>query len=165
MLKLTKRSDYGLIALRHLAIAGDETPASASAKEISTAYRIPLPLLSKVLQILAKSGFLNSEQGTRGGYRLARPADRITTLEVIRAIDGPVILTSCFTHEGGECEQFDTCTVKSPLRKVHEGILSLLENTTVADLSADRGPLAATPLIAIHPAAATAASTVRKLTQ
>jgi len=164
MLKLTKRSDYGLIALRHLAIAGDETAASASAKEISNTYRIPLPLLSKILQILAKSGFLSSEQGTRGGYRLARPADRITTLEVIRAIDGPVILTSCFTHEGGECEQFDTCTVKSPLRKVHEGILSLLENTTVADLAGDHGAFAPNALIAIHPAA-DAASSTRKLTQ
>lgn len=164
MLKLTKRSDYGLIALRHLALAADELSASASAKEISTAYRIPLPLLAKVLQTLAKNGFLASEQGTRGGYRLARSADRITTLEVIRAIDGPVILTSCFTHDGGECEQFNTCTVKSPLRKVHEGILQLLEATTVADLASDKGAFGAASLIAIHPAGQMTTS-MRKLTQ
>lgn len=164
MLKLTKRSDYGLIALRHLALASDEVSASASAKEISNAYRIPLPLLAKVLQTLARNGFLFSEQGTRGGYRLARSADRITTLEVIRAIDGPVILTSCFTHDGGECEQFDTCTVKSPLRKVHDGILRLLEATTVADLANDDGAFGPAALIAIHPAGGMTNS-MRKLTQ
>jgi len=164
MLKLTKRSDYGLIALRHLALAADDVSASASAKEISTAYRIPLPLLAKVLQTLAKSGFLASEQGTRGGYRLARPAGCITALEVIRAIDGPVILTSCFTHDGDECEQFSTCTVKSPLRKVHEGILRLLEATTVADLASDNGAFKPVSLIAIHPAGNMTTS-MRKLTQ
>lgn len=151
MLKLTKRSDYGLIALRHLALTEAKAP-TASAKEISDSYRIPLPLLSKVLQTLVKGGFLASEQGTKGGYRLARPADEITTLEVIRAIDGPVILTACFTHEG-DCEQFDTCTVKSPLKKVQEGILQLLDSTTVADLSRDNDPLTRSQLIAIRSAA------------
>lgn len=164
MLKLTKRSDYGLIALRHLALTGDEPAVPASAKEISSAYRIPLPLLAKVLQILVRSGFLASEQGTRGGYRLARPAGRITTLEVIRAIDGPVILTSCFTHEGVECDQYETCTVKTPLRKVHEGILRLLEGTTVADLASDTGAFDPSSLVAIHPAPGAAGAT-RKLTQ
>jgi Rrf2 family protein len=148
MLKLTKRSDYGLIALRHLALASEKGP-TASAKEISDTYRIPLPLLSKVLQTLVKGGFLASEQGTKGGYRLARPAGEITALEVIRAIDGPVILTACFTH-GGDCDQFDTCTVKSPLKKVHEGILRLLDSTTVADLSRDRDPLTRAQLVAIQ---------------
>ena len=163
MLKLTKRSDYGLIALRHLALGADDASASASAKEISTAYRIPLPLLAKVLQTLAKNGFLASEQGTRGGYRLARRAERITTLEVIRAIDGPVILTSCFTHDG-ECDQFDTCTVKSPLKKIHEGILQLLDATTIADLARDKGTFAPASLIAIHPAGQMT-TPMRKLTQ
>ena len=55
MLKLTKKADYGLIALRHLA-AGRKSRVSASAKDIAEAYRIPLPLLSKVLQKLAKAG-------------------------------------------------------------------------------------------------------------
>jgi len=151
MLKLTKRSDYGLIALRHLALNTVKSP-TASAKEISDSYRIPLPLLSKVLQTLVKGGFLASEQGTKGGYKLARPASEITTLEVIRTIDGPVILTACFTHEG-DCDQFDTCTVKSPLKKVHEGILRLLDSTTVADLSRDNDTLTRAQLVAIQTAA------------
>ena len=58
---------------------------------------MPLPLLAKVLQKLAKEGFLAAAHGTNGGYRLARDAGRISALEVIRAIDGPVFLTSCST--------------------------------------------------------------------
>ena len=71
MLKLTKKADYGLIALKHLAV--NRLPSS-SAKEIAETYGIPVPLLSKILQKLAKNGFLLSEQGTNGGYRLARDA-------------------------------------------------------------------------------------------
>ena len=134
MLKLTKKADYGLIALKHLADFG----GIASAKEIAETYHIPLPLLAKILQKLNKSGFVRSEQGNAGGYRLARDAKQISTLEVIRAIDGPIILTHCFTeHNGAGCQIASTCNVREPLRKVHEGILQLLGGITIQDLAKD----------------------------
>src|SRR5438876_3442124 len=109
MLKLTKKADYGLIALRHLACQAQNgsMKVTGSAKEIADRYRIPLPLLSKVLQTLVRNGLLVSEQGSSGGYRLARDPHEITALEVIRSIDGPIILTQCFTEhdEPIECEQ------------------------------------------------------------
>ena len=77
-----------------------------------------------------------SEQGTNGGYRLARDPSTITALEVIRSIDGPIILTTCFTSHG-DCDLSPQCTVREPLRKVHEGILKLLDNITITDLSSD----------------------------
>src|SRR3984957_16115468 len=135
MLKLTKKADYGLIALRHLA-----TGRCASTKEIADSYHIPMPLLSKVLQKLVRSGLLASEQGTNGGYRLSRPAQEITTLEAIRAIDGPVILTPCFKKHSG-CDQSDLCPVREPLRKVHEGILRLLSGIAIHDLSDGHMPI------------------------
>ena len=141
MLKLTKKADYGLIALRHLAVAHK----GASAKDIAEAYRIPLPLLSKILQKLARTGLLISEQGTHGGYRLARDPHEITALEVIRTIDGPIILTHCFT-EHAECDQSDLCPVREPLRKVHEGILRLLSSISIKDMSQEDMPIPA-----IHP--------------
>jgi Rrf2 family protein len=130
MLKLTKKADYGLISLKHLAMKG----GSASAKEIADSYRIPLPLLSKVLQKLARAGFLRSEHGSYGGYRLARPAGHITALEVIRSIDGPIFLTSCFTGATA-CDQSTCCTVREPLRKVHDGIQNLLSSISIADMA------------------------------
>lgn len=140
MLKLTKKADYGLISLKHLALKPGF--GAASVKEMGSAYRIPVPVLAKVLQKLAREGFLVSEQGTNGGYRLARDPQTITALEVIRAIDGPIILTTCFT-EHGECELSENCTVRAPLRKVHEGILNLLESITISDLSSDEAAEAA----------------------
>jgi Rrf2 family protein len=135
MLKLTRKADYGLIALKHIAMKN----GSASAREISDTYGIPLPLLAKVLQKLARSGFVNSEHGATGGYRLRREAGKITTLEVIRSIDGPVFLTSCFT-DSHECGLAGKCNVREPLRKVHEGIQRLLENITIADMCAEEEP-------------------------
>lgn len=134
MLKLTKKADYGLIALRHLAVgpAGE----AASAKEIAEAYGIPLPLLAKVLQKLAKGGLLVSVQGTNGGYKLARDARQISALEAIRAIDGPIILTSCFTSHD-RCGQSVRCSVREPLRKVHERILTVLEGTSISEMAED----------------------------
>jgi len=132
MLKLTKKADYGLIALKHL--ASGRSGGSASAKEIAATYRIPLPLLSKVLQKLARNGILESAQGTNGGYRLARAPGKISALEIIRTIDGPITLTSCYTKHG-DCDQSERCTVREPLRKVHEGILNLLGSITILDMS------------------------------
>ena len=134
MLKLTKKADYGLIALKHLVVHG---PESSSAKEIADLYGIPLPLLSKILQKLAKNGFLRSEHGTNGGYKLARDPREITALEVIRLIDGPVFLTTCFT-EHGYCCHTGKCIVRDPLQKVHEGILRLLASITMFDMSQEQ---------------------------
>lgn len=134
MLKLTKKADYGLIALRHLALN-----AHASAKGIADSYGIPLPLLAKILQKLTKTGLLQSLPGTNGGYKLARDPNKISALEVIRAIDGPIILTSCFTSHG-ECDQSEKCTVREPLRKVHEAILQLLGTIMISDMSRNAEP-------------------------
>jgi Rrf2 family protein len=140
MLKLTKKADYGLIALKHLAV---NAPASSSAKEIAETYGIPAALLSKILQKLVKDGFLRSEHGTNGGYKLARDPREITAYEVIRTIDGPIFLTACFT-EHGYCVHTDKCTVRDPLQKVHEGILRLLASISISDMSAE-SPKAETP--------------------
>ena len=143
MLKLTKKADYGLIAMRHLACQAK----TASAKEIADRYRIPLPLLSKVLQTLVRTGLLVSEQGATGGYKLSRDPHEINALEVIRSIDGPIILTQCFTEheEPTECDQSEMCPVREPLRKVHEGILRLLSGITIADLASDDMSIPAIP--------------------
>jgi len=147
MLKLTKKADYGLIALRHLAVRSER--GSSSAKEIADKYRIPLPLLAKILQKLARNGVLQSLAGTNGGYKLAREPRDISALEVIRAIDGPIILTSCFTSHG-ECDQSERCTVREPLKRIHEGIIELLATTSIADIAAEESagcaPEGSTPL-------------------
>jgi Rrf2 family protein len=138
MLRLTKKADYGLMALKYLAeqpyAGGDPGHApAASAKAIAEAYHIPPQLLAKILQTLTRGGILLSTAGTNGGYALARSAADITAFEVIRAIDGPLFITSCITIHG-TCDLHGTCTIKEPLRKVNDSIKDMLNGLTIADL-------------------------------
>ena len=131
MLKLTKKADYGLIAVKHLAEMDEQ--GSCSAKDIADAYGIPQAALAKILQKLVKSGLLVSQHGINGGYVLAREPHNISALEVIKAIDGPLFITSCGDEKHG-CYQSPKCTVKEPLRKVNQSIQQVLSRTSIADL-------------------------------
>jgi FeS assembly SUF system regulator len=152
MLKLTKKADYSLIALKHFALRQRETGEAVSAKEVSEVSGIPLPVLSKLLQKLGKSGFLVSECGSNGGYRLARDPGRISALEVIRAVDGPIVLADCFT-EHSTCGHTGRCTVRKPLKRIHEAILSLLSSVSIQDMLQEidePGEMAPPSLVALH---------------
>jgi len=143
MLRLSKKSDYALIAMKHLATRADG--GAASAREISEAYAIPLELLAKVLQRLVRARLLVSVQGTRGGYRLARPALGISVADVIQSVDGPVTVTAC-SPDDHACGQFTTCSIRDPLWKIKNRILETLTTVSVAELAAD--PPAPAPVTA-----------------
>ena len=134
MLRLSKKADYALMAMKHLALRGDR--GSSSAREIAELYDIPIELMAKVLQRLVRRGLLVSQQGTRGGYQLSRAPVQITVADVIQAIDGPVTVTACSTDDG-QCEQFSKCNVRDPLWRVRERILAALGECTIAELAAD----------------------------
>lgn len=134
MLKLSKKVDYALIAVRHLATHRHESSLSAS--DIAQVYGISAPLLQKVLQRLAKHGLLTARHGSSGGYQLARHPNDISALDIISAVDGPVVITSCVTSHGN-CDQSLTCTVREPLRRVNESIAQVLRSVTISQMSED----------------------------
>jgi FeS assembly SUF system regulator len=131
MLRLGKKADYGLMALRHL--ASPRAGAACSAREIAKAYGMPTELVAKILQRLAKAGLLVSQHGINGGYALARDPSEINAFEVIRALEGPLFITSCVTDRR-ECHQMTRCTVREPLRKVNDVIAQALREVTVSSL-------------------------------
>jgi FeS assembly SUF system regulator len=131
MLKLTKKADYGLIAMRHLAESSGE---AYSAKDLAEAYGIPQEALAKILQRLAKNGLLLSHHGVNGGYVLAREARKISVFDVIQAIEGPLLVTSCHTPTRGECEQSPRCNIREPLRRIGESIQGVLMRLSIADM-------------------------------
>ncbi len=133
MLKLSKKADYALIAVKHLATHGVESHSAAGIAEI---YRISPQLLAKVLQRLAKHGLVTARHGSSGGYQLARHPKDISALEVISAVDGPMMITSCVTNHG-TCDQSNTCTVREPLRKVNESIVQVLRAVSILQMSED----------------------------
>lgn len=133
MLRFSKKADYALIAMKHLALRGDQ---AASAREIAEQYGIPVELMAKVLQRLARRDLLVSHQGTRGGYKLSRSPRLMSVADVIQAIDGPVTVTACSTQDD-QCEQYATCNVRDPLWRIKERILMALGTCTIAELASD----------------------------
>lgn len=137
MLRLSKKADYALLAMRHLAAHSDR--GAMSARELAETYDIPPELLAKVLQRLVRSRLLESHQGIRGGYGLSRPALSISVVEVIQAIDGPLTVTAC-SEVDHSCDQYAKCNIRDPLWRIKDRIVSALAATSVADLAADVPP-------------------------
>jgi Rrf2 family protein len=134
MLRLSKKADYALMAMKHLATRTDVM--SASAREIAEAYDIPVELMAKVLQRLARRGLLASQQGTRGGYRLATAPSAISVADIIQAIDGPLTVTACST-EAENCGQYSKCSVRDPLWRIKDRILAALATCSLQEVSAE----------------------------
>lgn len=148
MLKISKKADYALMALQHIASVqfGDVTPGRlVNTKEIAEEYNIPLELLAKVLQTLAKHGMIESHNGPKGGYLLARRAGQITIGQILESIEGPLGITDCLHEKEGEiCMQLEHCNIRTPLLKVQDSIYQLLSNMTLQDM------MGGTPLITIQ---------------
>ncbi len=125
------------MAMRHLAEHAQS--GSCSAKDVADAYGIPQEALAKILQRLVKAGLLHSQHGTNGGYTLARDSGAISAFEVIRAIDGPLFITSCVTVRG-ECDQSDRCNIREPLRRVNHSIEEVLKSITISEMRDETAP-------------------------
>src|SRR3981189_3563668 len=132
MFKLSKKADYGLIAMKHL--ANHRQKHACSASEIAEEYGISSMLMAKVLQKLARQAPVVAKHGSSGGYQLAKEPAKISALEVITAIDGPVLITSCVTSHGN-CDATSKCSVREPLRRVNDSILNVLGTVTIAQMS------------------------------
>lgn len=134
MLRLSKRTDYALIAMRHLALNADR--GSASAREIAEEYHVPVELLAKVLQRLVRQGLLASHQGINGGYELARPAAAITVADVIEAIDGPLTVTAC-SEVDESCDQYAHCGIRDPLWRIKDRIVQALTTCSIHEMASE----------------------------
>ena len=136
LLKLTKRTEYGLIALLHLV---DREGEVVSVREVGDRYPLPRRVLAESLKDLGRAGIVESQRGAAGGYWLARSADAITLGEVVEALEGAPSLTSCqdlgAASADGECDVQPVCPIRSPLTRLRQGIWALLEGTTLRSLA------------------------------
>lgn len=135
MLQLTKRTEYGLIALTHL--AGREGEVT-SVREIAEEYHVPKRLLAEVLKELCRTGHLVSHRGANGGYSLSRPADRVTLGEVVAALEGRPSIASCESlgaFAGGSCDVEPKCPIRSPMQRIRSGIWNMMQRATLRDLA------------------------------
>jgi Rrf2 family protein len=135
LLQLTKRTEYGLIALTHL--AGREGSV-VSVREVAEHYAVPRRLLAEVLKDLARTGHVESHRGANGGYTLSRPAHETTLGEVVAALEGRPSIASCESlgaFRGGGCDVEPRCPIRSPMQRIRSGIWSMMQRTTLRDLA------------------------------
>ncbi|HED11380.1 MAG TPA: Rrf2 family transcriptional regulator [Caldithrix abyssi] len=132
MLRLSKKSEYAIIALVDLAGRQSEEPIPV--KQMAESYKIPGELLGKIFQTLKRSGLVYSVQGTKGGYQLSRSPREITLSEIIESIEGPISLMSCFSELDCDCLQFSSCTIKSPLQFIQNEIKNYFQQITLDTL-------------------------------
>lgn len=131
MLRLTKLADYGILLMTQLAQAPD---CRLTASDLADRTHVPLPTVSKILQMLLHQGLLESLRGANGGYRLAHAAGDITVRDIIRTLEGPIALTEC-NLESCVCEQEPYCSISGNWQRLNEAVLNALETISLADMS------------------------------
>src|SRR4029079_14716681 len=131
MIRITKQTDYGIVLLTHLA---GNPERQYNAPELAADEGLPLPMVSKILKLLARDGLLVSHRGVKGGYGLARPASEITMASIIDALEGPIAITECI-DTGGDCSHEPLCKVRSNWHRINEALRQALEGITLAEMA------------------------------
>lgn len=129
MLRITKITDYGFILLAQMATQDQDILHNA--KDLSGIIGVPLPTVSKVLKILTQGGILKSHQGSKGGYSLSKPANEISAVDIIEAVEGPVAITECSSIDG--CER--DCPVSNSWQQINHVVIDALKSLTLSDMS------------------------------
>jgi Rrf2 family protein len=133
MLQLSKKVEYALIALRHMAMNANGRVFTA--KEMAESYDISYELLAKIMQKLTKAGIVFSIQGMHGGYSLAKKPNEIHVSRIISIIEEEkATIAECYAEGGENCSIFDACTIRKPLGKMQHNLNALLENTTLEQI-------------------------------
>ena len=136
MLRMTKQTDYGIVLMTHLA---QDPRRHHSAPELASELRIPLPMVSKILKLLARHGLLVSHRGVRGGYSLARSPEEISVADLIAALEGPIAVTECIeeAHLGfpGDCSRESFCAVRANWQRINGAVRQALDSITLADMT------------------------------
>ncbi|MEE9167249.1 MAG: Rrf2 family transcriptional regulator [Candidatus Neomarinimicrobiota bacterium] len=131
MLKLTRKAEYALMAMRHM--RSSDPGNVSSAKEISERYHLPHPLLAKIMQELAKKRILKPFQGARGGYMLETDVENMSLREFFERLEGPLGIMDC--HFDSNCSVLENCNIRSPIERINVSMRNMLDNMTVYDIT------------------------------
>ena len=137
MLRFTKKADYGLMAIQYIAF--HQHDGVVNAKRIAEDLGIPAELLAKILQRLAKRRLIRSVNGPKGGYVLAREPRKVMVGEVIRAIEGPLSIVSCY--QDTECPQLGRCNIRRPVWMIQLSISKLLDGLSLEEMNSFKAPV------------------------
>ena len=131
MLKITRKVEYALIAMRYLHNEGKNK--TVSVKEIADKYSIPRALLAKILQQLGKHKIVKSIQGPSGGYRLAENSSNIKMTNFFEILEGPLGLMDCYFESN--CEQLNNCNIRIPINRINDNIRDMFNKLKLSDIT------------------------------
>ncbi len=131
MLRISKMTDYGVLLMAQMARAPEQV---YNAAELAALLRMTIPTVSKLLKLLARRGLLASYRGTKGGYRLARPPQDITLIEIIDVIEGHLGLTECTAVEGA-CVQEACCSLRGNWSWISQGVRHALRGINLLQMA------------------------------
>jgi Rrf2 family protein len=136
-MKLSKRGEYALRALIDLGIAREVGRSVLRLPEIAQKEQLPQKFLEQIVQSLRDAGFVESERGRFGGYRLAKSAEKITIGEIVRLVDGPLAPIGCVSQSAYEkcsCPDEAHCGLRMLMLDVRNAITGILDRYTIADV-------------------------------
>ncbi len=132
MIKLSRLADYGVLLMSQMARKPEEV---ANAHDLIDASGLPAATVSKLLATLARHELLESIRGSKGGYRLARPAADISVEQIIAAVDGPIAVTMCVDEDGDGCGVASFCTTQGYWQRINRAIKEALDKVSLADIA------------------------------
>ncbi len=137
MFALTRKTDYAIIALCHMAMSGGNL---CSARDIAERFGMPPALLMNILKTMCQQDLIRSIRGARGGYALAKPANELTLADIISAVEGPIRFFHCVGHQEDEdatCTIEPVCPEKRPAHLIFNRLTSFLRDITLEEIVAE----------------------------
>ncbi|MFB0517089.1 MAG: Rrf2 family transcriptional regulator [Candidatus Neomarinimicrobiota bacterium] len=127
MLKITRKTEYALMALGHLSQAASEDITKV--REIADTYDIPFPVMAKVMQRLAHKGFVEPIQGAQGGYRLRADLADVNLWQFLERMEGPLGIVDCVSED--DCTQMGSCNIRNPMQVIDHTLKSVFTRLTL----------------------------------
>lgn len=129
MNKIHRKVEYALISLRHMK---QKQPGQlTTVKEICRSYGCSFDATSRVLQMMVQKGLLKSEQGAQGGYLIQKDLGRVSLLDLIEMVVGPISVVKCLDTGKGECDMQVNCNVIAPLAYLNEQIIEFYKSINI----------------------------------
>ena len=131
MLKITRKVEYALIALRHMQLKQPEELTST--KEIATRYGVPQQLLAKTLQHMARDGIIEAVQVSAGGYRVSTNLDQMSMKDFFEKLEGPLGMMDCYFDS--DCIQIGACNIRIPIQRINDNMRNLFSQMSVQEVT------------------------------
>ncbi|MBF60340.1 MAG: Rrf2 family transcriptional regulator [Halomonas sp.] len=138
-----KLTSYTNFALRSLQLAALKEPDLIRVDDVVRVHGLARPHIVKIVHELGRAGYVATQRGRNGGFRLARPAEDIVIGDVVRLTEGPLDLVECFNPERNTCPLIGICNLSRALKEATGAFMAVLDNLTLSDISSNRGDLLA----------------------